>query len=126
MKKNKQFKPSFSVTKQFNGKAHIDAMYASPEWIEFRVRFLKINPLCYCCGRPSEVVDHIQAHKGDIKLFQKEDNFLPLCSKCHNVATATFDRFTIQKYNDKLNWLARCRERNWITLRVKVIPYFVR
>lgn len=124
MKKPKLFNPRpSSPGKQFNGKAAIDAMYASDEWKSFRLRFLKINPKCYCCGNPATVTDHIKAWKSDIKLFEKEDNMLPLCARCHNVATATFDRFPVQKYNDKLNWLARCREKNWITVKVFVIPY---
>lgn len=98
-------------------------MYASEDWKNFRVRFLKVNSKCYCCGNKSEVCDHLFPHKGNLELFEKINNFLPLCVRCHNVATATFDRFAVPKYNDKLNWLARCRDKNWITVKVFVIPY---
>jgi 5-methylcytosine-specific restriction endonuclease McrA len=125
MEKIKLFKPnkSMSGTSKFNGKAHIDAMYSKKEWVNYSAKYLKINKKCYCCGNFSQAVDHLKAHKGDVFLFEKEDNLIPLCHKCHNTATALFDKYYIQKYNEKLNWLARCRKINMLTFKVMVIPY---
>lgn len=51
------------------------------------------NPLCVECekaGRvtPSEVVDHIKPHKGDVVMFWDVDNWQALCKRCHDRKTA--------------------------------------
>lgn len=123
MKRIKVFKPQKGIGgMKFNGKAHIDAMYKDPKWIAYSRKYLEINPRCYCCGNPSQAVDHLKAHKGDKTLFWTLNNMLCLCHKCHNTATALFDRFPVQKYNEKLAWLARCRSINQLSFKVMVVP----
>jgi len=58
------------------------------KWREARKLFLKRHPVCAICGKPSEVVDHIIPHKGDLKLFWRRSNWQPLCASCHNKKTA--------------------------------------
>lgn len=123
MLKPKSFRPNREVAgaKKFNPNSHIDALYKG-EWEQYSKDFLKHNPNCYACGRKSEAVDHIQAHKGDLELFWKTDNFLPLCHSCHNRVTTLFDRNKIQKLNEKMRWIAGSRSRNGLTGSVKVVP----
>lgn len=59
------------------------------KWQKAREKFLKKNPLCVYCQRDgrvtaANVVDHITAHRGDMKLFWKESNWQALCSSCHS------------------------------------------
>jgi len=66
-------------------------------WQRARADFLKSHPLCSRCqanGRivSATVVDHIIPHKGDDRLFwDSENNWQPLCQRCHNEKTATED-----------------------------------
>lgn len=58
-------------------------------WREYRERFLIANPHCVLCLAkgltvPSEVVDHIKAHKGDQGLFWDPANHRALCRPCHD------------------------------------------
>lgn len=123
MKKIKSFKPQKNIpSRSFNGRANIDAMY-DREWNLYSTKFLKENPTCLSCGNRSEVTDHLKAHKGDEKLFWKLDNLIPLCSSCHNTITTLFDRFAVQKYNEKLKWIGKNRDLNQLThIAVKVVP----
>ena len=57
-------------------------------WQKFRKVYLKENPLCAFCQQqnivtPATVVDHIEPHRGDKKLFWNMDNLQPLCHSCH-------------------------------------------
>lgn len=124
MKRITVFKPDRGggEFKSYNGRAAIEAMYKSKDWENYSKKYLETNPKCYACGSRSQAVDHLKAHKGDKLLFWKADNLLPLCHKCHNRATALFDRFHIQKFQEKLNWLARCRSVNQLTFKVMVLP----
>lgn len=59
------------------------------KWQRARVAFLTANPLCVdhkSRGYVVEatVVDHIVAHKGDLKLFWDRKNWQPLCKQCHD------------------------------------------
>lgn len=127
MKRTNIFRPNKGVgSKVFNGRAHIDALYKTPEWTEYRIRYLEINKKCYCCGRASTVVDHLKVHRGDIALFEKNDNHIPVCTECHNKITALFDRYPVQKYQEKLNWMSVSRGRNDLSFKVMVIPYRLR
>lgn len=59
------------------------------KWQQARRRFLDAHPLCLFCqreGRVTEatVVDHIQPHRGDMRLFWLESNWQPLCVTCHS------------------------------------------
>lgn len=123
MQKPKQFKPKRgSGGPVFNGRAKIDAMYDSSDWRSYSKLFLSKNPTCYACGKLSQVVDHIEAHKGDVWKFWKVDNFMPLCIYCHNTITAKFDSKPIPDKEGKLNWLAITRRLNDCSVRVLVVP----
>lgn len=61
------------------------------KWDRERAEYLKAHPRCQhvhndgkLCGRPSTVVHHIVAHKGDRKLFWRRSNWLPVCKACHD------------------------------------------
>lgn len=92
--------------RSFNGRRAIDKMYDA-DWEKYRGKFLAINNECYACGKPSQVVDHLIPHQGDQKLFEKLDNHIPLCIKCHNTATAKFDKNyrAGNPVTDKIQWL---------------------
>lgn len=55
--------------------------------------YLARNPLCAECRRegklkPATVVDHIEPHRGDKKLFWDQSNWQSLCKLCHDRKTA--------------------------------------
>ena len=61
-------------------------------WQAARRLFLRAHPLCVECLkhgilRPATVVDHIVPHRGDANLFWDEDNWQPLCKRCHDTKT---------------------------------------
>lgn len=62
-------------------------LYNSRRWIELRDKTLRDNPYCALCGRPSEEVHHIAAHRGNEELFYDEDNLVALCHDCHTQET---------------------------------------
>ena len=62
------------------------------KWNRARKLYLQKHPLCTECqkeGRltPATVVDHIIPHRGDEKLFWDEQNWQPLCARCHDRKT---------------------------------------
>jgi len=131
MKKFKSFKPSTVKGAKKFVKKHWREWYSTSEWKRYRWRFLHHNPTCYMCGRKSEVVDHIRAHKGDVELFEMTNNHMPLCSICHNVITAKFDRLVTEHNAEeiltkKLQYIFNIRKRNIISVRVKVLPLYRR
>ena len=99
--------------------------YKTVSWTRYRERYLRVNDKCYACGEKSEVVDHVTPHHGDIVLFEKNDNHIPLCEVCHNRVTALFDRR--HRSGDlglpKLKWLSDQRTARGLTFKVKVLPY---
>ena len=59
-------------------------------WRKRRKSYLAENPLCLSCvaqGKPVAAtdIDHIKAHRGDLspEAFWNEDNWQPLCHRCH-------------------------------------------
>jgi len=54
------------------------------EWETERRKYLSANPNCARCGQPANVVDHIQPHKGNQRLFWNRANWQALCRTCHN------------------------------------------
>lgn len=60
------------------------------KWDRERAEYLKAHPRCQHvrndkpCGRPSTVVHHVIAHKGDRKLFWRRSNWLSVCKACHD------------------------------------------
>lgn len=64
------------------------------EWVRESKAFLKANPQCRRCDLPATVVDHIQPHKGNQRLFWNRTNWQPLCSHHHNSAKQAEERRT--------------------------------
>lgn len=59
------------------------------KWRAARATFLQAHPLCVMCeqrGRTSAatVVDHIEPHRNDRKLFWDRKNWQALCQGCHD------------------------------------------
>lgn len=78
-------------------------LYSTARWRRERLEHLSEHPLCAFCeaiGRTTEatVVDHIQAHKGDLVLFYDRQNWQSLCAPCHDGAKA---REESQGYSDR-------------------------
>ena len=113
------------ANKAFNGRKKIDAMYDT-RWEAYRRRFLALNPECYACGKPAQVVDHLKPHQGCEKLFKKTDNHIPLCIHHHNTVTSLFDRkyVTGSPIHDKIKWLNEKRFSKGLSRRVKVLPSY--
>ncbi len=115
-----------SDNRAFNGRKHIEMLYASANWQQYRAKFLAVNPRCYNCGKRATVVDHLFPHLGCVKLFEKLDNHIPLCESDHNRVTALFDRRyrAGNNVNPKISWFMRNREMNDLTFRLKVLPVY--
>ncbi|TNB46528.1 HNH endonuclease [Martelella lutilitoris] len=62
------------------------------QWERESKAFLADYPVCVRCGEPSELVDHIKAHKGNQQLFWDRTNWQPLCHHCHNSAKQSEER----------------------------------
>ena len=66
------------------------------KWQKARDAYLAENPWCVQCAaddirEPATVVDHIDPHKGDMKLFWKRSNWQGLCNYHHNQKTVKHD-----------------------------------
>ena len=67
-------------------------LYVSRRWKTNRKAFLTAHPICNICKtRAATVVDHIEPHKGDLKMFWDRSNWQALCKPCHDRKTATED-----------------------------------
>lgn len=62
-------------------------LYNSARWRNTSREFLKKYPICFICGAPAQVADHIQPHRGNLDLFYDPDNLQPLCNRCHSRKT---------------------------------------
>jgi 5-methylcytosine-specific restriction enzyme A len=67
-------------------------------WQVYTKAFIAHHPLCVDPFNrhpqfkgASQVVDHREPHRGDMKLFWDHANHQPLCTQCHNFKTATVD-----------------------------------
>jgi 5-methylcytosine-specific restriction endonuclease McrA len=71
----------------------------TPEWDRERVAFLKANPVCRRpgCNAPATVVDHIEPHKGNMRLFWSRSNWQPLCTSCHSRWKQIAERRTVAR-----------------------------
>ena len=72
-------------------------------WQKASKAFLHRHPLCVECQRngryiAATVVDHIQPHRGDTKLFWDESNWQPLCKACHDRKTGLEDSRPTYRY----------------------------
>jgi 5-methylcytosine-specific restriction endonuclease McrA len=57
------------------------------KWSKARAEFLARpdNRMCACaCGRPSTIVHHSIAHKGNFKIFWDRKLWVPVCQPCHD------------------------------------------
>ena len=64
------------------------AMY-DRRWRKQRAYYIQLNPLCVMCltygvTREATVVDHIEPHKGDERLFWDIGNWQSLCKRHHD------------------------------------------
>ena len=125
MKKIKQYKPRRSIGgKQYSPKKKSAREKGyDRDWDKFRFRFLHHNPKCYVCGERSTICDHIVAHKGDKEKFEAINNFMPLCTRCHNYITGKFDKYEVPRTEEKLKWVEKTRKEYGTTVNIKVIPY---
>ena len=62
------------------------------KWRQARAGYLRKHPLCVDCEREgmvtaASVVDHIEPHRGDQKLFWDTGNWQPLCKRHHDIKT---------------------------------------
>lgn len=58
-------------------------------WQRARAQHLRAFPLCAMCAalgvvEVATVVDHVQAHRGDMALFWDRANWQSLCTNCHS------------------------------------------
>ncbi|ANZ35542.1 hypothetical protein BBK82_05060 [Lentzea guizhouensis] len=56
-------------------------------WRKKSEAYLRANPTCVACGRPSQHTDHIDGDRTN----WEPDNLQPLCLSCHSRKTATHD-----------------------------------
>lgn len=73
------------------------------KWNKARKRFLKKHPLCAECAKQGRYVtatdvDHIVPHRGDPALFWDENNWQPLCHRCHSAKTRREDHDPVYHY----------------------------
>lgn len=64
----------------------------SNEWSRSRAAFLRLNPACAEHLKRGDfaratVVDHVEPHRGDQRLFWDRSNWQPLCAQCHGRKT---------------------------------------
>lgn len=116
------FKPKKLALK----KMKVGSIYKTAEWQKYRYRFLHYNPICYCCGAKSNVVDHIIAHKGNVELFESTKNHMALCDSCHSRITQLFDLGTITQdsVNRKAEYIATRRSARGATDSIHILPYY--
>jgi 5-methylcytosine-specific restriction endonuclease McrA len=112
------FKPKTSNAKKFSK----PRLYESVDWIEYRNKFIAVNPKCYACGARAVIVDHVVSHKGDEKKFWDAYNYIPLCKEDHDKITGLFDRHVDSRIEQKLSWITAKRVETNTTIVVKVVP----
>ena len=62
-------------------------LYESQTWRNISKNFLKKYPVCFICGSPAKIADHIIPHRGNVSLFYDETNLQPMCWSCHSRKT---------------------------------------
>lgn len=75
----------------------------SSRWQKARKRFLEKHPFCAECESAGKltlaaVVDHIKPHRRERALLWDENNWQPLCKKCHDRKTRTLDQYPGYNY----------------------------
>ena len=71
-------------------------LYNSKRWKTGRLIFLGKHPLCEDCllsnkTEAATVVDHVEPHGGDLKLFFNHQNWRAVCKRHHDIKTARYD-----------------------------------
>lgn len=61
-------------------------------WQKARLAYLAKHPDCVMCGKPATVVDHIEPHRGDQRLFWDSKNWQSLCTPDHNSTKQSLER----------------------------------
>lgn len=64
------------------------------KWRRESAAFLALpgNEFCACgCGRRANMVDHIVAHKGDMRLFWRRSNWQPFHTSCNSRKNVKFE-----------------------------------
>ena len=59
-------------------------------WRAARTAYLAEHSFCECGARATEI-DHIVAHRGNIRLFWSRNNWAARCKPCHSRKTALYD-----------------------------------
>ena len=93
------------------------------KWGKYSKRFLKYNPYCYACGRPSDHVDHVKAAKFHPEHFENLRNHCPMCAQCHAVVTRLFDCKS-DGWIQKLKWLESQRTMTKTDISIKILPEY--
>ena len=62
------------------------------KWQRYRLTYLAAHPTCDMCPKPATVVDHIQPHRGNHRLFWSSKNHQSLCTHCHNSHKQSIER----------------------------------
>lgn len=71
--------------------------YKSSRWQSIRKQQLSRHPYCQCPHHAgghvkAEVVDHIEPHRGDSKLFWNTKNLQSMSKQCHDAGKQKFER----------------------------------
>ncbi|NQW09557.1 MAG: HNH endonuclease [Alphaproteobacteria bacterium] len=61
------------------------------KWERESKAYLAAHPQCVSCGSPASLVDHVQPHRGDRRLFWSRSNWQPMCASCHGRKTVRED-----------------------------------
>lgn len=72
-------------------------LYDSPQWKRLRSLHLREHPVCVLClehgwDERAVVVDHIQPHRGDTRLFLDPHNLQSLCKNHHDSLKQTAEK----------------------------------
>ena len=72
-------------------------LYYTKRWRTMRAEQLIAEPFCRECGRygirkRATDIDHVIAHRGDLKLFYDKSNLQSLCHECHSRKTMAEQR----------------------------------
>lgn len=70
------FKPATTIKKESESRKDVNSEYRSKARL-----FIKNNPMCKVCGKPSESVHHQRGRIGDFLLDQCY--WMALCLRCH-------------------------------------------
>lgn len=61
------------------------------KWEKESKAYLAEHPYCVVCGNQASLVDHIEPHQGDQRLFWSRSNWQPMCASCHGRKTVRTD-----------------------------------